>query len=202
MESMMPTTDTTAATTAKPRRRLAVCQVADAYLAIKTGLIKVDKTSPLTLRFWNQVDKVGLLHPEHGQCWAWLGGLHEGYGRLRQNKKRVMAHRVSWLIHFGEVPDDLCVLHRCDNRACTNPEHLFLGTNQDNTRDRNQKHRQAKGSRVAGAILTETQVREIRRLYRPGHHLFGRGPLADRYGVSYETLGHVVQGRYWRHVTS
>lgn len=74
-------------------------------------------------------------------CWLWLGGTQDGYGRLRYAGKKILAHRLSWEMHFGKIPEGLWVLHKCDVRNCIRPEHLFLGTNQDNVDDKMRKKR-------------------------------------------------------------
>jgi len=75
-------------------------------------------------------------------CWNWCGYIHpRGYGRLMVNKQCVQAHRYSYLIHKGIIKNDLFVLHKCDNRKCVNPDHLFLGTAKDNTNDMIKKGR-------------------------------------------------------------
>src|SRR6185369_2192030 len=86
--------------------------------------------------------------PEAG-CWLWLGTIKaKGYGGFTVVKgESQRAHRVSWIITHGKIPEGMCVLHKCDTRSCVNPDHLFLGTNDDNVKDRGKKDRTARGNR-------------------------------------------------------
>ena len=89
-------------------------------------------------RFWNKVMKI----VETDECWEWIAFKNkDGYGLFGYNGKNQKAHRVSWQLHNGPIPDGLCVLHKCDNPSCVNPNHLFLGTNADNIKDRVNKNR-------------------------------------------------------------
>lgn len=103
--------------------------------AAQAALVK-----PLLERFWKHVGE----RPEIG-CWLWIGKrTHDGYGQIRLGGGQgthVMAHRVSWELHFGEITNGLLVLHRCDTPSCVRPDHLFLGTHRDNTQDSIQKGR-------------------------------------------------------------
>ena len=75
-------------------------------------------------------------------CWKWAAAKHrQGYGNIWWKGKCLLAHRVSWLIHHGSLADDIKVLHECDNTECTNPSHLFLGTQKDNVADAIKKDR-------------------------------------------------------------
>lgn len=89
-------------------------------------------------RFWSKVDK-------SGDCWEWVGYLNEkGYGKFRLNNKLQRAHRISYALKYGAIPEGMLVCHRCDNPKCVNPEHLFIGTTTDNARDSISKGRRPK----------------------------------------------------------
>lgn len=160
-------------------------------------------------RFWSKVRK----GPD---CWEWLAARGKnpsgslGYGQFsigsRVDKDRRMhaAHRVAWSITNGEIPVGLNVLHRCDNQACVNPEHLFLGTQRDNVSDMIAKGRKrpAVGDRHGSAKLTEDQVRKIRQEYTRGTSRFNPGnkrELAIEFGVRPSTITDVAL-RGWSHV--
>src|ERR1035437_9317920 len=96
-------------------------------------------------------------------CWIWTGHLRiDGYGMFVLDRKPTRAHRASWELHVGPIPDKALVIHRCDVPACVNPAHLRLGTNDENMADMVAKGRQAKGPRIRNSMFTEDQVRAIR----------------------------------------
>ena len=114
-------------------------------------------------RFWSKV----LLG---SGCWEWQGSFRNSYGQIRwENGKFLYAHRLSWILNNGPIPKGLLVLHRCDNRKCVRPDHLFLGTHQENMDDMIAKDRQAKSDGQGQPItLTEDQVMEIRVMRQQG----------------------------------
>ena len=165
--------------------------------------------SPLEARFWSHVNKNGPI-PEHvpelGQCWNWTGKpTNSGYGQFQIRSISLSAFvssRAAWYFTYGVIPE-LCVLHKCDNRLCCNPAHLFLGTRGDNARDAIAKDRPVvghKGSRNGFAKLTESTVRAIRSSYQKGVLGCGYIALSKKYGVSMSCIRSIISGRTWPHI--
>ena len=130
----------------------------------------------------------------NGRCWEWMGSLVRGYGRFGVNGQVLLAHRAAWELFIGEIPTGMCVLHRCDNRRCVNPEHLFLGTYADNVADMHVKGRarKAKGTDNARSKLTMEIAREIRKS--------PLGPRAEarRWGIQHSTVRQIRNGLTWK----
>lgn len=180
--------------------------------------------SPIT-RFWSKVDR-------SGECWTWMAHCSpSGYGQFypgdRDQPSNVRAHRYSYTITYGPIPDGLCVLHRCDNPPCVRPDHLFLGTNAENTADRHAKGRSARGDRSGlrvhperaargirnarytmpertahgerhgNAKLTEQQAKDILALRTSGRTGYD---VASYYGVCAATVSHIWTRRSWKHL--
>lgn len=156
-------------------------------------------------RFWDKVKKQSGVYGIDGthdtQCWVWTASLKNGYGEIWHVDKRHYAHRLSWFLEHGEWPDPLCVLHKCDNRQCVRPDHLFLGTKGDNNRDTVCKGRHKGGGppgELCGASkLTEQTVLAIREGYQEG---CSQRALARQHNTSKSAVGAIVRRETWRHI--
>lgn len=146
-------------------------------------------------RFWKSVDKTPGQGP-NGDCWEWQAGrLESGYGRITIGKHgEEKAHRLSYRLNCEEIPDGLWVLHDCDNPPCCNPDHLFLGTSDDNVADMVAKRRHRFGVRHHKAKLSDDEVRAIRSDPRM------QIDIADEYGVTQGLIGMIKRGEIWTHV--
>lgn len=146
-------------------------------------------------RFWLKVDRSG--GPD--SCWEWQGFQHNGYGWLTSNKRCYRAHRLTWELTNGPIPEGMSVLHRCDNPPCCNPAHLFLGTDLDNVQDAIRKGRRAsrKGTQNAQVKLSEDDVREIREWRAAGAT---QPAIAAIYGVSQQTISNIIHRKRWDHL--
>lgn len=134
------------------------------------------------------------------ECWPWTGSLtNSGYGKTSRGGKTLLAHRVAYEDVNGQIPDQLQVLHRCDNPPCCNPAHLFLGTQADNLADCRAKGRTVvrRGSEHWAAKITEDQVREIRRLCSSGTT---QRAVAQRFGINQSQISRLLRGEAWNHV--
>lgn len=147
-------------------------------------------------RFWKYVDV-----RSDDECWHWLASTtKDGYGRFYFRKRNVPAHRASWMMHFGEIPDGMQVCHTCDNPACVNPRHLFLGTNADNMNDKAEKGRcnSVHGSPHPFAKITEEDVVAIRKMAQDTDLPYTK--IAAQMNVSVANICLIVKGKTWAHV--
>lgn len=138
---------------------------------------------------------------EPSDCWPWLRAINRlGYGTIGRGPGRHdRAHRVSYELHVGPIPQGLHVLHSCDNRACVNPAHLRVGTHADNMRDMKERGRQnaARGERAGLAKLTAEQVLAIRARRAAGERQIA---LAREYGIDKTQVWNIVTRKVWKHV--
>ena len=144
-------------------------------------------------------DVVANLTTAPSGCLLWNRRVYEsGYGYYKIRNQRYLAHRLVWIMFHGDIPEGACVLHKCDIPHCVKADHLFLGTRQDNNRDRMVKGRSAVGEKSGRAKLTEYEVRQIRRLYRrKGETTISLGLL---FGVSNHQISMIVRRRSWSHL--
>ena len=135
-------------------------------------------------------------------CWEWRGRRHQGYGVYTIQNVPRKAHRLLYLLEKGPIPKGMFVCHTCDNRGCVNPDHLYVGTHADNTRDAIERKRfrggTARGARHANTRLTEDQVKEIRAAYAAGG--VSQPQLARKYALSTGTISCIIYRRCWKHV--
>lgn len=144
-------------------------------------------------RFWKKVDK-------SGDCWNWTGARNSGgYGSMGEGK----AHRISYELNIGPIPSGrghhgICVCHTCDNRACVNPAHLFLGDHADNMADAAAKGRfgDRSGAKNPRAKLTPDDVENI----RANAMNLTRQEIADMFGVSKSLVEKILSGKVWKNV--
>lgn len=140
-------------------------------------------------RFFKKVEKTS-------SCWNWKGILFkQGYGRIASlNKvKSLKAHRISWEIHFGKIPDGLCVLHKCDNRKCVRPDHLWLGTKFENNQDRSFKKRSAYGLSHPNGKISTSEVLNIKKIYNTKN--ISQYKLAEMFGVSQSLISFIINNK-------
>jgi hypothetical protein len=171
---------------------------------------------PLLERFWGRVNRTDT-------CWLWTGHtIGHGYGMIKHNGTSILTHRLSYELHYDAIPDGLYCLHHCDTPSCVRPDHLFLGTAQDNSRDMSSKGRQwaqrdplmfkqtlaafyrqhpeqqSRGERNGNAKLTADQVRAIRRTYASGN--ISKTMLARTFGISVSLVFQITSRLTWRHL--
>lgn len=159
-------------------------------------------------RFWEKVIKTR-------KCWIWNACIQKGggYGLFAMEGKLQLTHRLSWKMHNGPIPKGLFVLHHCDNPPCVRPDHLFLGTQKDNMRDKVEKGREARGDRHGMrtrpdrvprgerngcAKTTDEEVVEMRERYAAGE--ISQPQLARQYGLTQATVNDILTGKRWQHV--
>jgi len=127
-------------------------------------------------------------------CWLWTAATSPiGYGEFRL-KRMIPAHRAAWILFKGPIPNEMDVLHKCDVRSCVNPDHLFLGTHQENMKDRDAKGRKAIGEKNGKSKVTRAQVLEI----RSSPETIKK--LASRFNLGISTVGHIKNRTRWNWV--
>ncbi len=155
-------------------------------------------------QFWSKVNKNGPVpahKPELGVCWVWIKGTKMGYGAIKIGGKTLSAHRVSFMLEHGSIPEGMFVLHKCDNRKCVKPTHLYAGTQRQNNQDRARANRSDPREGVLSPLakLTESQVIEIRRLSEIG---ISQNEIIRTLSLNVrrQQVGMIVQRKRWKHI--
>ena len=156
------------------------------YKLLKRNNVRMRRTPDE--RFWMQTEK---RLPD--ECWEWIGSKNDdGYGSIQINKTLTKAHRFSWQISNGEIPTGLCVLHKCDNPSCVNPNHLFLGTQQDNIIDMHKKGRlNYKTRKPNPKSLPQESINELCQLYATGN--YKQNQLSKMFNISTSSTNRYVK---------
>lgn len=175
------------------------------------------KSIPVEERFWAKVNKDGPTQPHmESPCWLWLGSLGRPYGEIGVGARgqRYRAHRLSWMLSFGDIPTGMHVCHRCDTPACVRPDHLWVGTNAENRADmmakgrgngpRGNRHRSkthpetvGRGESASCVKLSDSTVRAMLNGIANGATY---ADLARAYGVNKETVRRIGIGKTWTHI--
>ncbi len=143
---------------------------------------------PTVDRFWRSVKKTKT-------CWLWTASTDtNGYGQIRNNGRAITVHRFSYELHKGKIPNGnwygtMCVMHTCDIPSCVNPNHLILGTQQDNIKDRDNKGRMS-------CKINKKIADKIRKLYKP--YKVSQYKLAKKFGIARGTVEDIIHNRIWR----
>lgn len=148
-------------------------------------------------------NKIKIPEDVENKCWEWIGRTHNKYGVFDlefNNIKTVQAHRFSYELYFGTILNGLVIRHSCDNCSCVNPFHLISGTQQDNINDMVTRNRQAKGSQSGRATLDEETVIEILEGIET-KKFTSISQIAHFYTIKGETIGNILNGTHWAHVT-
>lgn len=175
----------------------------------------LDGMGPTTAaRLLDRTNKNGpVIRAELGPCWVFTGFIRKnGYGEISNwPHGMILAHRAAWLLTNGAIPAETpCVLHKCDNRPCVRPDHLFLGTYADNNHDCFAKGRSRanflvtppRGEAHPSATRTEAEVRAIREAYAAddGPSIGRLARIARAFGIKRVTAGAIIHRRIWKHV--
>jgi len=141
-------------------------------------------------RFWSKVQIVG-----SNKCWEWKAHkTPSGYGTFWMNNTNYRAHRVAWMISNGDIPNGLVICHKCDNPSCCNPNHLFMGTVQDNANDELSKGRYPRGENHYACKMSDATVKLIKKHFQTGD--LNGVEIAKKYNINHSTAYRIKNGNH------
>jgi len=153
----------------------------------RTGKPTVERRcyhEPIEKKFWHYVVKGAI-----NECWEWLGYKDkDGYGKIGTRKTNIGAHRISWELHYGEIPTGQMVLHKCNNSSCVNPHHLYLGDHLQNMQDRLNAGHYLRNEDHPNTKFPDEIVRQIRKSNLTYQQ------LSQKYGISESQIGNIKRG--------
>lgn len=139
-------------------------------------------------KFWDRIDK-----SNQDVCWEWKSHKNsDGYGSMKIFGQEQKAHRISWTLHYGDIPDGMCVCHTCDNPGCVNPHHLWLGTHTENMVDKSRKGR-VDGERNPNSKIDDETAKRIVREYENG--IFSQAEIARKEKLSTGQVCKIIHGK-------
>jgi hypothetical protein len=177
----------------KPLESYDLSKKSHRYLARKAGYdVPILPNNVPKKTFWEQVEKTD-------GCWLWTGRTDRcGYGIYNINNFCHKAHRYAYEQISKEKIGKKIAMHTCDTPKCVNPNHIMLGTHQDNQKDKFQKNRQAKGQKIHTAKLTDNDIFQLRQRYKNEKITYLQ--LAKEFGVCRDTIQKAIRGIYWKHL--
>lgn len=185
---------------------LCICTCGRVLLVERRNLTREDRTvscgclrrKTFLENAFSRIQEMSIPEPNSG-CWLWMGAVtrNDSYGTISFDGRQWKAHRLAFKLTYGPIPDGLYVCHRCDNPACVNPEHLFLGTHLDNMKDRDHKQRRRapRGELNSSAKLADKLIEEVRSAAGT------QTAIAERFGIHQTTVSQIKLRKTWAHLS-
>lgn len=163
-------------------------------------MVEIEYSQKDVARFWSKVRLPEIIGMD--ECWEWQANKNkDGYGLFYANYKSIFAHRFAYTITVEKIPLGLCVCHRCDNSACVNPDHLWLGSHVDNMDDMVLKGRSASKCGVNNPRhrLNNEDIKQIRALYKTGSCT--QQQIGNLFNISQREISYIVNHKAWKNIS-